>query len=62
MLTNHLNLRRQLDNIQAELTAPLPEPRNRLEARQSLTTAQTQVRDLNKQAATLCMSYLEEQA
>ena len=62
MLLNHLDLRRQLRSIQSNLEETLPEPTNRDEAKAFLRVAQTNVRELNKKAATLRMTYLEEQA
>jgi hypothetical protein len=62
MLSNHLDLRRQLNSISVELAKALPKPRNIAEAKTLLTVAQQHVKDLNKKAATLRISYLEEQA
>ena len=62
MLANHLDLRRQLESIQSSMTETLPEPRNRNEAKLFLRSAQQHVRDLNKKASELRITYLEEQA
>jgi hypothetical protein len=53
MLTNHLDLHRQLISIQHELPDQLPEPRNIAEARTLLRAAQKNVHDLDKKAASL---------
>jgi hypothetical protein len=62
MLRTHHDLRRQLHSITAELTVPLPAPRNQEEAQTLLRAAQQNVRTLNKKASELRISYLEEQA
>jgi exonuclease III len=62
MLKNHLDLRRQLISIQQELPTPLPEPRTINEAQTLLRSAQQNVREMNKKAAALRMTFLEEQA
>jgi hypothetical protein len=62
MLRNHLDLRRQLQSTAKELTATLPEPRDLDEARILLRAAQKNVKQLNKKASRLRITYLKEQA
>jgi hypothetical protein len=62
MICNHLDLRCQLQSITVALEATLPAPRNLTKAQALLKAAQKNVKELNKKAAILRVTYLEEQA